>query len=136
MDDADESLQSRAQHPPLSLVKTDQYLFEVYGSCPVQADGAVLGHPLYFRARWDQWTLSICTTHDDAVFDGPEGCDGFFGDHEFAGFYISGTYGSHYDAGYMPLETAIALIEKGLQRFLEGYPMNKGSEPGSPPEEP
>ena len=32
---------------------------ELYGNCPVQADGTIDGWPFYFRARGERWSFSI-----------------------------------------------------------------------------
>lgn len=33
--------------------------FKVYGNCPVQGCGTVLGRDLYFRARHDGWSFDV-----------------------------------------------------------------------------
>lgn len=40
---------------------------ELGGACPVQADGAIDGHPFYFRYRGDQWSLTIAPIGGDPM---------------------------------------------------------------------
>jgi hypothetical protein len=36
-----------------------QLEFRLYGQCPVQGEGTLLGHQLYFRARWNEWSFAV-----------------------------------------------------------------------------
>lgn len=81
--------------------------FEVYGHCPVQAFGSVLGRELYFRARHGDWSFDV------ADRDGHLPSDGFSGED---GFYSEGRYT---DAGRMPLQEA-AVIAVGCLREYTG----------------
>src|SRR5262245_3299124 len=77
--------------------------FEVFGQCPVQATGEVLGRDLYFRARHGEWSFDVANA------DGHLPSDGYSG-----GFYREGQYP---DAGYMPHQKAVTLIAKCLREF-------------------
>jgi|GEM_PF-5460862 len=79
--------------------------FEVWGDCPVQALGMVGGRDLYFRARSKGWSL------DGADTDGHLPSDGY---RESDGFYREGGYA---DAGWMPLQDAVAIIVRCLSEF-------------------
>lgn len=71
------------------------------GACPVQAEGTVDGIPFYFRARGDEWSMSI-------------GLDPVDVSCGFApGFHYEEDYGDGpYDAGWMEEDEARAFIEK------------------------
>lgn len=71
--------------------------FEVYGDCPVQAFGTILGRELYFRARHDGWSFDI------AGHDGNLPSDGY---RDSDGFYREGDYPN---AGWMPLKEAVKI---------------------------
>lgn len=62
------------------------------GACPVQSEGTVDGHPIYFRARHDAWTLDI----------GQKGGDPHKSRwDEEPGWQVFGDYGGTFDAGWM-----------------------------------
>jgi hypothetical protein len=42
---------------------------EPEGSCPVQAEGTVNGHPFYFRARHETWSLSVASSPTEVMTD-------------------------------------------------------------------
>jgi hypothetical protein len=65
--------------------------FEVYGSCPVQALGTVLGRDLFFHARHDGWTFDIADHAGNLPSDGFRDSDGFYREGEYS------------NAGWMPL---------------------------------
>lgn len=65
------------------------------GNCPVQAEGTFDGNEFYFRARGDEWQFHV----------GPDAER--FGPNEYV---AEGEYGDGFDAGWMPLHTAIAII--------------------------
>jgi hypothetical protein len=44
--------------------------FEVYGNCPVQAFGTVLGRELYCRARHDGWSFDVADHAGNLPSDG------------------------------------------------------------------
>lgn len=81
--------------------------FEVYGECPVQGFGTVLGRDLYFRARHDRWNFDV------ADHDGNLPSDGY---RDSDGFYREGEYQS---AAWMSLEKAVAIIERCLREFSD-----------------
>ena len=101
-------------------VKTGQYNYVIYGQHPVQADGLVLGYHFYFRAKWDFWDFTVCTSHDfpDAptIIEPADGKDGFFTFEEYEGYRIGKDYGT--DASYMSIETANCIIKKCVESFL------------------
>lgn len=82
------------------------------GQCPVQAEGTVDGHPFYFRARGEAWSLSIA---------GPSG--DVFGDD--AWYYDEDYPGGEYAAGWMTYPEA----EGFLRKAAEKYHAEKASEP-------
>lgn len=79
--------------------------FEVYGNCPVQAFGTVLGRDLYFRARHDSWSFDVADHAGNLPSDGYRDSDGFYREGEYP------------NAGWMPLEKAVAIIERCLREF-------------------
>ena len=93
--------------------------FEVWGNCPVQALGTVLGRDLYFRARHDGWTFDV------ADRDGNLPSDGF---RDSDGFYREGKYPN---AGWMPHRKAVAIVEQCLREYTEG-----SGEPTGAPDRP
>jgi hypothetical protein len=50
--------------------------FEVYGDCPVQAFGTVLGRDLYFRARNNCWSFDVAEHAGNLPSDGFRDSDG------------------------------------------------------------
>ena len=111
------------QIAPKENLKTDEYSYKIYGQHPVQADGRVLGHPFYFRAKWNFWDLTICLSHDfpDAAswIDPPDGETGYFRDEEYEGFRFESDYGTDTDASFMNIETAKRIIEECLKQFVK-----------------
>ena len=91
----------------------------IYGHAPVQADGRLVGHPLYFRARHDGWsfTLSLDPEADPAGM-GPGEQPGFFRAGEFRGYAQWGDYGTGFQASYMPYEVAERLIRQCSEQYL------------------
>jgi hypothetical protein len=79
--------------------------FEVYGNCPVQAFGTVLGRELYFRARHDGWSFDVADHAGKLPSDGFRDSDGFYRE------------GEHPNAGWMPLTEAVQIIVRCLQEY-------------------
>lgn len=79
--------------------------FEVYGNCPVQAFGVVLGRELYFRARHEVWSFDVADCHGNLPSDGCRNSDGFYRE------------GKCPNAGWVPLEDAVKIIVKCLREF-------------------
>lgn len=74
-------------------------------ACPVQAEGIIDGHPIYFRARWQSWSLVVGRVGDSGWISSPEWeCEAEYG----AGLC---------DAGYMPLDEARTFIEEAVERW-------------------
>lgn len=72
-------------------------------AAPVQAEGTFDGLPIYFRARWDHWSVGI-------------------GGSDPAGdplWYYEEPYGKPdgYDASYMPQDEAHAFILAAIERY-------------------
>jgi hypothetical protein len=107
----------------------------IYGQAPVQADGRLAGHPLYFRARHDFWTFTLCTNADvDPSCLRPGDETGFFRDGEFEGFELTGDYGSPHEASFMPYAEAERLIRECASRYLlaTDRPWPRDASPPSP----
>lgn len=85
------------------------------GNCPVQAKGLIDGEPFYFRARWEGWSLSIGSDHEDnSNFTGVHGRD-VVGNPRW---YHEEEWGDGpYDAGWMPEDEARRMILKGTLLF-------------------
>jgi L-amino acid N-acyltransferase YncA len=81
--------------------------FEVYGNCPVQGFGSVLGRFLYFRARHDGWSFEVADHAGNLPSDGYFDSDGFYRD------------GDYPNAGWMPHRKAVAIIERCLREFTD-----------------
>ena len=83
--------------------------FEAYGNCPVQGFGTVLGRDLYFRARHNGWSFDVADQAGNLPSDGYRGSDGFYRE------------GDYPNAGWMPLEEAVAIIARCLREFTGCY---------------
>lgn len=99
---------------------------KIYGHAPVQADGKLKGHPLYFRARWATWSFTLCVNAEIdpsclSVWDE----QGFFSEGEYEGYRLWGNYGSTREASFMPYEAVENLIRECSFKFLEGKGSNK-----------
>jgi hypothetical protein len=79
--------------------------FEVYGYCPVQGFGTVLGRDLYFRARHDGWSFDVADQAGHLPSDGYQ---------DSGGFYREGDYPN---AGWMPLGEAVKIITRCLEEY-------------------
>lgn len=84
------------------------------GFCPVQAEGSIDGHPLYFRARGSRWSLTIGTDNGRAP--------PLFG-------YLE-NWGKWPEAGYMEEEVALEMIDRavGIYRDSKPTPVSPGDE--------
>jgi hypothetical protein len=82
--------------------------FEVWGDCPVQALGSVLGREMYFRARHDGWTFDVADHTGRLPSDGSWNSDGF---------YRAGDYPN---ASWMALRKAVSIIERCLREYTSG----------------
>ena len=77
------------------------------GNCPVQAEGKLSkSEHYYFRARHESWSLTIASTHSNAV-----GVD--------YDFYVCSKWGEEHEAGYMRKAIAIRLITQAIQLYLQ-----------------
>lgn len=74
---------------------------EIYGNCPVQAEGTIDGKEFYFRARYASWRLEVGN-----VLGEPE-------------WTYSEPYGNDYEAGWMTEDEARGFIEQAAKRYAE-----------------
>ena len=75
----------------------------IAGNCPVQSEGKVDGKDFYFRARGEQWSMSI---GGDDVIGSPE-------------WYYEEQYGdTTYEAGWMPQHDALHFMAKAFKMYL------------------
>jgi hypothetical protein len=108
------------RHEPERDIRDESLGLEcrLYGFAPVQADGRVLGHRLYFRARWAGWNFIVCTSADIDPSTLDEGrAAGFFVRGEYRGFSLSGDYGTQAEASLMPYDVAERIIRDCAARF-------------------
>ena len=84
--------------------------FEVWGNCPVQGLGTVLGRELYFRARHAGWSFDVADGAGHLPSDGYRDSDGFYREGKYA------------NAGWMPPKEAVALIERCLREYTGSRP--------------
>ena len=84
------------------------------GNCPVQAEGFIDGQPFYFRARGGSWSLSIGSDFEDSSDTGVHGLD-VIGKPKW--FHEEDWGDGPYAAGWMPIEIAEEMIEKGAVLF-------------------
>lgn len=77
-------------------------IYGIGGNCPVQAEGLIDGKPFYFRARGDDWSMSI--GGEDVILN-PE-------------WYYEEEYGDWPEAGWMPEGEARAFIAKAAALYL------------------
>ena len=102
-------------------------LDSIGGNCPVQAD-ITLRHNgeerlAYFRARGDAWSVEVWAPgRKRASSDGlPEGS---------AEWFIEMDWGTGYDAGWMELDAARALIAWALDGWAADWPSDAANRPG------
>ncbi|WP_422383842.1 hypothetical protein [Roseibium album] len=84
----------------------------IRGNCPVQAVGKIDGEPFYFRARDDEWSLSIGSEVKDTGKLSIHGKD-VVGNPKWE--YVEPFGTSQFDAGWMEEETALLMIKKGAE---------------------
>jgi hypothetical protein len=91
----------------------------LYGQAPVQAEGLIIGHPFYFRAKWSYWTFTVCVNSDadPACMEPKEDEPGFFEDGENQGYYLSGEFNN---ASFMRYDDAERIIRDCVQQFILG----------------
>lgn len=87
-------------------------------AAPVQIDGAVDGHPFYFRSRHRRWSFATAAPGRNAVevqLYGPK----VRGDYR-----VEETWGTTpHGASYMPLDDAWTFIEREITRFRRNLEM-------------
>ena len=79
--------------------------FEVYGNCPVQGFGTVLGRSLYFRARHDGWSFDVADHAGLLPSDGYHDSDGVYRE------------AGRPNASWMPHEEAVKIIVACLREY-------------------
>lgn len=95
------------------------------GNCPVQIEGTIDGRPFYFRARGEHWSIEIHPTATGDYLSWP---------NDQAAWTIVGEYGEWPDAGWMPIEQAMAIVEKScdlwrVAQFREDRAARSAAEP-------
>lgn len=81
--------------------------FEIWGSCPAQALGTVVGRELYFRARHDEWSFDIADRNGNLPSNGQAEPDSFF------------RKGKLPKAGWMRTDEAAQLIVSLLSNYAD-----------------
>ncbi|OWO89704.1 hypothetical protein B5E41_30150 [Rhizobium esperanzae] len=81
------------------------------GSVPVQGEGTIDGLPFYFRARGGQWSLEIGR---DANLP--------WDDIQVPVWWHVEEWGTWPEAGYMPEDVALAMIDKAVALYREQKP--------------
>ena len=79
------------------------------GNCPVQGEGTIDGHPWYFRARGEYWTIDIIQDPNKDPLD--------VGDVDCPGWHDEGRYGDWPSAGWMTDDEAWRFIEVAMAGF-------------------
>ncbi len=90
------------------LVQAGLSEISIGGECPVECEARVGGLYLYFRARGNEWWCSIARHQISATLG------------RACAYTARGTYGIGFDAGYMPLEDAVPLIESAVKAWRAG----------------
>ncbi len=89
----------------------DDLHINIYGRCPVQAEGTYRGREFYFRARGTHWHFELDTGLDK---DGVKQC------YLIEGKYDPSNGTNPYVAGYMPEYDAYSLILESLRKIDQG----------------
>lgn len=96
---------SEVEQSKIDELKADGVIVDwLSGLCPVQSNGWIDGRAYYFKARGDQWHMSITRTESHNVDDALDYDDGKCWTH-------LEPYGKVPDAGYMPFIEALQFIE-------------------------
>jgi len=91
-------------------MKKDYKLGQLFGNCPVQADGTLKdGNIFYFRSRWDRWKFNVSPPGGD-VYLSPRWSYG-----EMYGTELG-------EAGWLSRKEAITFIEKSVRKYFEENP--------------
>jgi hypothetical protein len=105
-----------------------------HGQHPVQGEGRVRGHPFYFRAKWNFWYFTACTSHADlhiaSCIDPTNDEGGFFQHGEYTGYMLTAYFGSGQDASTMSLRVAQAIVRDCAARLLEALEQRMGGPGG------
>jgi hypothetical protein len=104
--------------------------YSLYGFCPLQAEGKMLGYEFYFRARHEHWTLAVSLQKDiePAILSGQTEEPGFFSYDGYSGWHAEGSWA---DAGWMPFDVAIIIISQAAEQLERDlHPRDKGDRAG------
>lgn len=83
---------------------------QIGGSCPVQAEGTIIGLPFYFRGRHNTISLCVGLTPTMDVFDDNA-------------WYYEEDYGYEaFEAGWIPVDAALSFIDRSIEKFFEQNP--------------
>ncbi len=85
---------------------------DIGGNCPVQGYGTIDGHPWYFRARGECWTIDISVSSDKDPLD--------VGEPDAPGWHDEGYFGEWPSAGWMSDEEAWSFVERAMTAFNAG----------------
>lgn len=83
-------------------------------TAPVQAAGMIAGCPLYFRARWREWSFAI----GDEEWSDPVCIDA----SADGGWYREGVMADEYGASHLPRTEAETIIQLCAHEYLAGAP--------------
>jgi hypothetical protein len=93
----------------MKIFKNEDFIIDYLdGNCPVQGEGSYKGYKWYFRSRWDNWSLTVSSQKQlDPLADKKA-------------FFYSELWGEQPgEAGWMPKETAIEMINKAFVSYLD-----------------
>ena len=82
-------------------------------AAPVQAEGTLAGHEMYFRARWDEWSFAV-SEHadvDPSAIDSPEAADA-------RGWFRGGSFQEPYAGSRLPTADADSIIRICAREYL------------------
>lgn len=100
------------ENAPFRQRAGDGWEGELGGWVPVQGDGFIDGHPWYFRARGDSWSLSIAEHNDESAINVRW--------NKAPGWYFEENYGAWPEAGWMPYKEAWEFIEQSFAKYRNG----------------
>jgi hypothetical protein len=92
--------------------KGDGWEGAIYGACPLQGEGTVDGFAWYFRARGSSWSFEVSDSFSEADIDATH-----YWDRSKNYWCDEGTYGTGYDASWMPFSVAWNLIESAIATY-------------------
>jgi hypothetical protein len=93
----------------VTTLSGDGWRGEFGGTTPVQGLGEVDGRRFYFRARWEEWSLSVAEEGKDPLDVFPYGEGGFHHEEEWPG--------GPFQAGWMELTDVQKCMERAVAIF-------------------